>query len=110
LGWKFGRADESKLEWPVSENGEPVAPAFLTHIGGGPMDMEVTLGLLGAYGIAHVAEYPNNGLFGKLIMGHPPSGMEIYVPETMLEDAQNLLSADVIEDNEAEFNGSDDDN
>ena len=62
------------------------------------MEMEMTLGLLGAYGIPHVAEYPNNGLFGKLIMGHPPSGMEIYVPQTMLEDAQNLLCADIIED------------
>jgi len=86
--------------WPKRENGESVPRTFLTHIGGGPMDMELTLNLLEAYGIPHVCEYPNNGLFGKLIMGHPPSGMEVYVPETMLEDAQNLLNADMTEEDD----------
>ena len=85
-------------DWPKDENGETVAPAYLKHIHGGPLDMELTLNLLEAYGIPHVCEYPNNGLFGKLILGHPPGGMEVYVPETMLEDAQNVLDADIIED------------
>jgi len=104
--------------WPKLEGGESVPPAFLTHIGGGPMDMELTLNLLEAYGIPHVCEYPNNGLFGKLIMGHPPSGMEVYVPETMLEDAQNLLNADMAgeddegydEEDEEEDGDEDEDN
>ena len=88
--------------WPVDDNDEPVAPAYLTHIGGGPLDMELTLNLLEAYGIPHVGEYPNNGAFGKLIFGHPPSGMELFVPETMYDDAKNILSADpeIIEDEE----------
>ena len=85
-------------DWPQTENGEPVAPAYLKHIHGGPLDMELTLNLLEAYGIPHVCEYPNNGLFGKLILGHPPGGMEVYVPETMLEDARNVLNAEIIED------------
>jgi len=96
MDWNIKREDE--LLWPNAEGGEPVPPAFLIHIVGGPLDMELTLNLLGAYGIPHVCEYPNNGLFGKLILGHPPGGMEVYVPETMLEDAQNLLSADIVED------------
>ena len=99
MSWSIGQKKEPP-PWPNDESGEAIAPAYLTHIGGGPMDMELTLGLLEAYSIPHVAEYPNNGLFGKLIMGHPPSGMDIYVPETMLEDAQNLLSADVAYDND----------
>ena len=85
-------------EWPKNENGEPIPPAYLTHISGGPLDMELTLNLLEAYDIPHVCGYPNNGLFGKLIMGHPPSGMEVFVPETQLEDALNILSADILED------------
>ena len=101
MSWNIGKKKEP-VPWPLGENGEEVAPAFLTHVGGSPMDMEMTLGLLEAYGIPHVGEYPNNGLFGKLIMGYPPSGIEIYVPETMLEDAQNLLSADIVEDDELE--------
>ena len=97
MTWSIGKVEPGP-KWPNDENGEPVAPAFLMHIGGGPMDMEMTLGMLEAYGIPNVVSYPNNGLFGKLIMGYPPSGMEVYVPETMLEDAQNLLSADIVID------------
>ena len=86
------------LAWPKTETGETIPPAYLKHIHGGPLDMELTLNLLEAYGIPHVCEYPNNGLFGKLILGHPPGGMEVYVPETMLEDAQNILNAEICED------------
>ena len=85
-------------DWPKSEDGQPVPPVYLTHIGGGPLDMELTLNLLEAYGIPHVSQYPCNGLFGKLILGHSPHGREVYVPETMLEDAQNILSADIVND------------
>ena len=88
------------LIWPAYENGESVPPAYLTRIHGGPIDLELALSLLTAYGIPYLSEYPNNGLFGKLIMGFPPAGMEIFVPETMLEDAQNLLCADICEDEE----------
>jgi hypothetical protein len=85
-------------EWPKNDDGETVPPAFLTHIHGGPFDMELTLNLLEAYRIPHVCEYPHNGLFGKMILGHPPGGMDVFVPETLLEDAQNILSADIVEE------------
>ena len=91
---------KSGADWPNKDDGQSVAPAYLRHIHGGPLDMEITLNLLEAYGIPYVCEYPNNGLFGKLILGFPPGGMEVYVPETMLEDAQNILGADIIEDDE----------
>ncbi|MCL2627981.1 MAG: hypothetical protein FWD44_04690 [Oscillospiraceae bacterium] len=96
MDWKFGKPDGP--QWPKDENGEPVPPVHLKHISGGPLDLEVALNLLEAYGIPHVSEYPNNGSFGKMIFGHPPSGMEIFVPATMLEDAQNILTADPVED------------
>jgi len=98
--WSFKK--QKGPEWPNDENGEPVPPVYLKHISGGPLDLELALNLLEAYGIPHVSEFPNNGLFGKLIFGHPPSGMEIYVPETMLEDAQNILSAEIVEDEDEE--------
>jgi len=99
MEWSFSKSNSPK-SWPNDEKGNPVRPVYFKHISGGPMDLEVALNLLDAYGIPHVSEYPNNGAFGKLIFGHPPSGMEIYVPETMLEDAKNVLSAEVIEDDE----------
>ena len=99
----MARKDRNKDKnplWPKDANGEDIPPAYLMHIHGGPLNLELTLNLLEAYGIPHVSEYPNNGLFGKLILGHPPGGMELYVPETMLEDAQNILNADTFEDEE----------
>ena len=99
--WK-SKKDTNGPGWPNGENGESVAPAYLTHIHGGTLEMELTLNLLEAYGIPFVCEYPNNGLFGKLIMGFPPGGMEVYVPETMLEDARNLLDAEICEDKDEE--------
>ena len=91
--------------WPENEHGESVPPAFLKHIHGGPLDMELTLNLLEAYGIPYVCQYPNEGLFGKLILGYPPGGMDVFVPETVLEDAQNVLSADICEDEGDTGNG-----
>jgi len=96
MEWKFGKPDGP--QWPNDENGEPVPPVFLKHVSGGPLDLEVAVNLLEAYGIPHVGEYPNNGAFGKLIFGQPPSGMEIFVPETMLEEAQGILSAEIVEE------------
>ncbi|MDR0490856.1 MAG: hypothetical protein LBH28_06395 [Oscillospiraceae bacterium] len=101
---KWKKNNEMGAQWPDDENGEAVPPVFLKHIHGGPLDMELTLNLLDAYGIPHVCQYPNDGLFGKLILGHPPGGMDIYVPGTMLEDAQNVLSADICEETD-EYEG-----
>ena len=98
MEWSFKKPDGP--EWPRDENGEPVPPVFLKHISGGPLDLELALNLLEAYGIPHVSEYPNNGAFGKMIFGHPPSGMEVFVPETLLEDAKNILDADIDEEDE----------
>ena len=95
MDWGYAK---NTNEWPNDENGEPVAPAYLTHSGGGPLDMEMTVNLLKAYGIPYISEYPNNGVVGKIIMGQPTCGMDIYVPETLLEDAQNLLNAEIIDE------------
>ena len=100
----FKQKKKKDPQWPNSENGDPVPPAYLKHIHGGPLDMELTLNLLVAYGIPYTCEYPNNGLFGKLIMGYPPGGMEVFVPETMLEDALNILNAEIDEVEENDQN------
>ena len=50
-------------DWPLDENGEKIAPAFLEHIPGSPLDIEMEVGLLAAYGIPSVCTYPNNGGF-----------------------------------------------
>ena len=101
MSWSIGNIEE--LPWPNDENGEAIPPAFLTQVYGGPLDTELTLNLLGAYGIPYIREYPNNGLIGKLFMGQPTSGIKIFVPVTLLEDARNVLNADTIDEEESEL-------
>lgn len=100
--WAFGKKKKIMDKWPKKVNGEMISPAFLMHVGGNPMDSELTLSLLDAYGIPAVCQYPNDGSFGKLIMGHAGGGVDIFVPETLLEEAKDILNAEIIEDGTGE--------
>ncbi|MCL2045836.1 MAG: hypothetical protein FWG88_05570 [Oscillospiraceae bacterium] len=92
----WSKNNSPSIEWPVDKDKNPVPPAFLSHIHGGPLDIELYLNLLGAYGIPHIIEYPKHGLLDKVILGSSSSGIEIYVPSTMLEDAQNVIDAQIL--------------
>jgi hypothetical protein len=85
-------------QWPCGENGEDVAPAFLTRLDGSPPEVEMTLNLLDAYGIPYICDYQNNGSLDTVIMGYPTGGVKVYVPETMHEDARDVLNAEICED------------
>lgn len=100
--WGFGKKKKLKDIWPKKENGEMIAPAFLIHTGGGPLDAEMTVSMLEAYGIPVVCRYPNDGEFGKLIVGRATGGVDIFVPETLLSEAKDILNADFVTDDEAE--------
>ena len=76
--------------WPMDENGEPVEPVFLTHCMSLDMSDEMIVNLLEAYGIPCIRQYPNDGDFGRLIIGMSGPGVDIYVPKNMYEDAVNL--------------------
>ena len=90
-GLTWGKRDSTVGDWPVDENGGPVAPAFLAHRSGQNLDDVMLVGFLDAVEIPCVVRYPNDGEFGKLILGIPAGGADIYVPETMLESALALL-------------------
>ena len=100
--WGFSKKKNIMDTWPKKENGDLIAPAFLMHAGGNPLDTEMTLGLLEAYGVPAVCQYPNDGEFGKLIIGYAAGGVDIFVPETLLDEAKDILSAEVVEDDEVE--------
>ena len=101
MSWSF--INEPGIEWPFDGDGEAIQPAFLTHIHGSALEIEITLKLLEAYGIPYLTEYPNNGLLNKLILGTSPSGIELYVPATMLEDAKDILNANPEDFNDNEY-------
>lgn len=91
----FKNPFESEQNWPHGEDGEAVRPAFLEHLSESQIESDITINMLRAYGIPVFRSYPNDGEFGKIIMGFSGTGVDLYVPETMLEDARNLLSADI---------------
>ena len=55
---------------------------------------EMLANLLEAYGIPCLRQFPKDGSFGRVVLGMSGNGADIYVPETMLEDAKNLISED----------------
>jgi hypothetical protein len=71
-------------------------------VDGGAPEIELTINLLEAYGIPCTCNYQNNGALDTVIMGYPTGGVEVFVPETMLEDARGLLGAEICEDDEDE--------
>jgi hypothetical protein len=102
----FERRKKKKLTeiWPKNEDGKDVPPVFLTHTGGAAMDEQILLSMLEAYGIPAVTKYPGDGTFGKVVLGASGYGADIYVPETMYEDAKALLAAEA-EPSEEEAGG-----
>lgn len=77
--------------WPRDENGEPEPPVYLCHCR--PLDMEeaLTVARMESYGIPCLRQYPNNGDFGRLILGVSGTGTDIFVPASLWADACQLL-------------------
>ena len=55
------------------------------------LEDKIVISLLEAYNIPAIRQYPNDGDFGNVVLGMSGSGIDLYVPETMLADARNLL-------------------
>lgn len=103
---EWGRELRGELlrRWPKDERGEPVHPVLLTRCPSVDMRDVLLINLLEAYGIPCLKNYPRYGEFGKLMLGMSGFGVDIYVPETMLEDARALCESAPVsgEDEEGE--------
>lgn len=96
--WAFRKFGKKEDKWPKDAAGAPVEPAFLQHISGTQLDVDMAINMLSSFGIPILYRYPNDGEFGKLLFGFAGPGVDIYVPENLLEDARNILSADITEE------------
>ncbi|MCL2368822.1 MAG: hypothetical protein FWC72_07480 [Oscillospiraceae bacterium] len=94
--WSFGKTPGPP--WPTGEDGQPVPPVYLTHLREAALEGEIVINMLASEGIPVVTQYPNNGQFGRVIIGFSGTGIELYVPQTMLEDANQLLSQEFEEE------------
>ena len=87
----WARADRGLPDgWPKDGGGQPEPAAKLTlqsELGG---IADITLSMLAGYGIPAFKD----GSLGKVIFGFAGQGVDIYVPASRLEEAQQLLAAD----------------
>ena len=85
FGYTFRKA--KPLPWPKQPSGELVLPALLKTTLYDDMDVEITINMLTAYG------FPTDKKWRR-----KTHEVDIFVPETILEDALALLSAEAVED------------
>ena len=88
--WSF--SGKSELPWPVDEDGEPEEAALLTTVFGTQVDYDMQTGMLNAFGIPTTCDFPGAGRLAKVILGFTGTGMEVYVPKSMLDAAQDLIT------------------
>ena len=78
--------------WPKDQDGNNEKAVFLCHLSSNDMEDELFINMLEAYGIPAVRQHPGDGDFGKVILGMSGMGTDLYVPESMVEDALNLYN------------------
>lgn len=91
LSWGREKHDLA-ARWPKKPDGTPEKPVFLVSAAEGDNAAAISVAKLGAYGIPVLREYGTEGTLSRVLFGTPSSGVGLYVPESMLEDAQNLLA------------------
>ena len=96
--WGFREYGKTYEAWPRDEKGQTVTPALLAHTGPLDMEAEMIMSMLEAYGIPSFRRLPGDGAFGELILGMSGNGIDIYVPCTMLDEAQDLLKGEPDDD------------
>ena len=97
LTWGRGSAGPA---WPVDASGEKKQAALLKETFDSPEDADTVISLLSAYGIPAFKYYDKDGGAGKIINGFSGYGVSIFVPASRLEEARELLEAEVIEEEE----------
>jgi len=94
LSWGRELPGELLEKWPKNGDGEYEAPAFLATRSQLDMGDSLLISMLEAYSIPSLRKFPHYGGFGNLILGVSAEGVDIFVPESMLEDARALMEGE----------------
>lgn len=90
-------------KWPRLPDGTPENAAFLTDTVESDAQADLLVRMLRSYGIPVIKRYDKDGTLGKVVLGFSGYGVSLYVPASLLEDAQNLIRpVEETEDNEEE--------
>lgn len=90
LQWGHALSGDLLERWPRDESGQPEKPVFLCNCSNSDMSDELRINMLEAYGIPCLRMYPVDGSFGKVVLGMSGFGTDIYVPQSLLDDATAL--------------------
>lgn len=97
--WSFtGRPDVPT--WPKDESGRDEKAVLLKQTFDSAADADTVISLLSAYGVPCFKYYDREGGAGKVINGFSGFGVSLYVPASRLEEAQELLTAQPVEEDE----------
>ena len=80
--------------WPKEETGQPEEAVFLCSRGNTDLSDELTVNMLEAYGIPCLRCYPGDGAFGRVVLGASGTGVDIFVPKSMLKEAKMLIEGE----------------
>ena len=94
LDWSRDLPGKMAKNWPRTEDGGYVGAAYLTSCSQLDMSDAIITGMLDSFEIPYVKRYPHYGGFGNMMLGVSAEGVDIFVPETMLEDAKNILEGE----------------
>ena len=89
-------------DWPIDAQGEKEKAVLLTSTFDSTADADMLISLLAAYRIPCFKYFDYEGGAGKVINGFSGYGASLYVPQSRLEEAQELLQAQPVEDEETE--------
>jgi len=97
----WGRAGQGDgPAWPLDASGEKEKAVRLKFAFDSTADADMTISYLAAYGIPCFKYYDLDGGAGKVINGFSGYGASLYVPSSLLEDAQALLEAQPLAEEE----------
>ncbi len=87
-------------QWPNDADGSPEPAALLCNGSDYPDELALLSSLLESFSIPHFARHHGAAHYVNLIFGHNATGIEVYVPVSLLEEARALLSAPPVFDTE----------
>ena len=89
--WGFSRRGDKLAQWPKDASGVPEHAVFLTSCRETDSQADILTELLSSYGIPALRNYDIDGMFGKVVLGFSGYGVSLYVPESRLEEARDLI-------------------
>ena len=99
MAWKdWCRHGDGAPQWPLEENGQREKAVLLKEMFDSPADADLLISYLAAYGIPCFKYYDKDGGAGKVINGFSGYGVSLYVPESRLSEATELLKAQPLEE------------